>query len=207
MSFLENTRRPSGLGGRLMVSAMNVGHRALAGWGLRFLDIAPDAKILDCGCGGGANIKRLLKMCPQGIVKGVDYSAVSVKRARRLNEKAIANDRCVIWQGSVDELIFANAWFDMATAFETIYFWPDLPRSFREIYRVLKPGGVFCICNECGDTDKGDKWTKKIEGMTIYRGAQLKAILEQAGFCGVQTHGNAKGWLCVTAEKPGGSGE
>ena len=30
MSFLENTRKPQGLGGKLMVSAMNLGHRALA---------------------------------------------------------------------------------------------------------------------------------------------------------------------------------
>ena len=30
MSFLENTRRPAGLGGKLMVRMMNVGHRALA---------------------------------------------------------------------------------------------------------------------------------------------------------------------------------
>ena len=54
MSFFENTRKPTGFGGKLMVSLMNVGRRALSGWGLRFLNLAPDAKVLDCGCGGGA---------------------------------------------------------------------------------------------------------------------------------------------------------
>ena len=49
MSFLENTRRPAGLGGKLMVRMMNVGHRALARWGLRFLLLSADAKVLDCG--------------------------------------------------------------------------------------------------------------------------------------------------------------
>ena len=53
---------------------MNVGHSAVAQWGLQFLNAAPDAKVLDCGCGGGANMKRLLKKCPQGIVKGIDYT-------------------------------------------------------------------------------------------------------------------------------------
>ena len=61
MSFLENTRSPAGLGGKLMVRMMNVGHRALACWGLRFLLLSADAKVLDCGCGGGANIRTLLK--------------------------------------------------------------------------------------------------------------------------------------------------
>ena len=125
MSFLENTRSPAGLGGKLMVRMMNVGHRALARWGLRFLLLSADAKVLDCGCGGGANIRRLLKKCPQGIVKGVDISDVSVTTARRVNRSAIADGRCAVWQGSVDELIFAADWFDAVTAFETVYFWPE----------------------------------------------------------------------------------
>ena len=57
MSFFENTRKPEGLGGKLMLSMMNVGHRALADWGLQIAEIAKDASILDCGCGGGANIR------------------------------------------------------------------------------------------------------------------------------------------------------
>ena len=203
MSFFENTRRPEGLGGKLMVAAMNVGHRALARWGLSFLRVCADARVLDCGCGGGANIRTLLKKCPKGIVKGVDYSAVSVEKARRLNQSAILDGRCVVWQGSVEQIIFADAWFDAVTAFETVYFWPELPRCFREVFRVLKPGGTFLICNECGgDNDKDEKWTEKIDGMTIYRDTQLQALLEQAGFCGIRSFKNRKGWLCLTAQKP-----
>ena len=78
MSFFENTRKPVGFGGKIMVAMMNLGHSPVAWWGLRFLNVAPDARVLDCGCGGGANIRRLLKKCPQGIVKGIDYSSVSV---------------------------------------------------------------------------------------------------------------------------------
>ena len=82
MSFFENTRKPVGLGGKLMVAMMNLGHSPVARWGLRFLRLAPNAKVLDCGCGGGANIKRLLKKCPHGVVKGIDYSPVSVEKAQ-----------------------------------------------------------------------------------------------------------------------------
>ena len=95
MSFFENTRKPVGLGGKIMVAMMNVGHSAVARWGLQFLNAAPDAKVLDCGCGGGANIKRLLKKCPRGIMKGIDYSTVSVEKARSLNQTAIQEGRCV----------------------------------------------------------------------------------------------------------------
>lgn len=202
MSFFENTRKPEGLGGKLMLAMMNVGHRALADWGLQFAEIAKDASILDCGCGGGANIRTMLKKCPNGEVKGVDYSPVSVEKAKKVNEDAILNGRCVILQVNVADLIFAANQFDLVTAFETVYFWPDLLQSFREIHRVLKPGGMFLICNECGgDNEKDEKWTEKIDGMTIYKDVQLKNILEQAGFRNIQIHKSEKGWLCITAQK------
>ena len=99
MSFFENTRKPVGFGGKIMVAMMNVGHSAVARWGLQFLELAPDARVLDCGCGGGANMKRLLKKCPQGIVKGIDYSTVSVEKSKKVNEAAIAEGRCTVLQG------------------------------------------------------------------------------------------------------------
>ena len=202
MSFFENTRKPEGFGGELMVILMNLGHRALAKWGMGFLDLAKDAKVLDCGCGGGANIRTLLKKCPQGTVKGIDYSPVSVAKARTLNEEAVNSGRCVVWQGSVEQIIFAASWFDTVTAFETVYFWPDLPKCFGEVYRVLKSGGTFCICNECGGEKKQDeKWTEKISGMTIYKDVQLQEVLESVGFRDIRVHKNSKGWLCVTARK------
>lgn len=46
MAFFENTRKPTGFGGRLMVTMMNIGHRALADWGLRFLPLAENADVL-----------------------------------------------------------------------------------------------------------------------------------------------------------------
>ena len=202
MSFFENTRKPIGLSGKMMVSMMNIGHRALANWGFQWITAAGDAAVLDCGCGGGANIQRLLKRCPDGTVKGIDYSEVSVQKSREVNSKAINSGRCAVLQASVTQLPFEAERFDWVTAFETIYFWPDLPRGFQEVRRVLKPGGAFLICNECGGDNAGDeKWTKKIAGMVIYKDIQLKDALEQAGFTQIQIHKNSRGWLCVTGRK------
>ena len=108
MSFFENTRKPVGLGGKLMVAMMNLGHSPVARWGLRFLRLAPNAKVLDCGCGGGANIKQLLKKCPHGVVKGIDYSPVSVEKARKLNRTAIQEGHCAVLQGSVADMVFED---------------------------------------------------------------------------------------------------
>ena len=201
MSFFENTRNPVGLGGKIMVALMNLGHSPVARWGLRFLELTPDAEVLDCGCGGGANIKRLLKLCPKGTVWGIDYSPVSVEKSKRVNEAAVTKGRCDVLRASVTELPFESEQFNAVTTFETVYFWPDLPQCFREVWRVLKSGGTFLLCNESnGDTDKDEKWTEIIGGMTIYKDIELKSCLEQAGFFDVQIH-KKKSWLCVTARK------
>ena len=57
------------------------------------------------------------------------------------------------------------------------------------------------ICNESnGDSEKDEKWTKVIEGMTIYKDSELKMYLQQAEFQNIQIH-KTKRWLCVTAQK------
>ena len=61
MSFFENTKKPEGLGGKIMVAMMNSGHGKLADWGMSFLGLSTDAAVLDCGCGGGALLRGLDK--------------------------------------------------------------------------------------------------------------------------------------------------
>ena len=100
MSFFDNTRKPQGFGGKIMVAMMNSGHSAMAEWGLRHIHIADHSDILDIGCGGGANIKKLLSLCPHGRVSGIDYSPISVEKSRKVNRKAIADRRCAVSEGS-----------------------------------------------------------------------------------------------------------
>ena len=202
MSFFENTRKPQGFGGKIMVAMMNSGHSAMAEWGMKHIKIAENSSVLDVGCGGGANIKKMLALCPRGRVSGLDYSPVSVEKSRQVNRKAIADGRCDVIEGSALALPFSENSFDVVTAFETIYFWPEIEKCLGEIYRVLAPHGCFMICNESnGDTNKDDKWAEKIDGMTIYNGEQLRAFLANAGFTDIQIDKNEKGWLCVTARK------
>lgn len=191
-----------GFGGKIMVAMMNSGHGAMADWGLQHITIAEDATVLDAGCGGGANIKKLLTKCPRGMVKGIDYSEISVEKSRKVNAKAISAGCCEVIQASVAELPFEDNTFDLVTAFETIYFWPGLIDCFREVYRVIKPGGTFFICNESnGETSKDEKWVEKIGGMTIYNAAKILNALNEVGFSNAQVIKNDKGWLCVTAIK------
>ena len=130
--FFANTKKPEGFGGKIMVAMMNHGHAALSQWGRGFLHLNDGAHVLDLGCGGGANLAALLDMYHGGIVTGLDYSPVSVEKAQKLNKQSIEAGRCQVAQGDVSALPFGESVFDLATAFETVYFWPDLERSFHQ---------------------------------------------------------------------------
>ena len=137
--FVNQTRKPEGRLGKFMLSSMNTGHAKLADWGLAHLpEIVPE-KAVDLGCGAGRNAGELLKKYPQAHVTAVDYSALSVEKAKAYNRNMIDAGRCDVLQGDVSELDLPDAAFDLATAFETVYFWPGPERSFARVAKVLKP--------------------------------------------------------------------
>ena len=203
MSFFENTRKPQGFGGKLMTKMMNSGHAKVSQWGFSNISAKPDAKVLDVGCGGGANIATWLDKCRNGHVTGLDYSEVSVAESQELNAAAIKQGKCRVLQGDVSAIPFSDEVFDYVSAFETVYFWPGLKKCFSEVNRVLKSGGTFLICNESDGTNASDeKWTKIIGGMKIYNRDQLVAALKEAGFTEIKTYINAKKhWMCIAATK------
>ncbi len=196
MGFFQNTRKPEGLGGKVMVAFMNMGHTPMATWGLSHIHPQAGDKVLDVGCGGGANIKRLLKTCRY--VTGVDYSEVSVKKSQSMNEAAIRQGRCKVVQGDVQKLPFEDNAFDLVTAFETTYFWPDMDKSFGQIHRVLKSGGTFLVTNEI--TEENDTWSDKIEGMKVYSNVEMREFLRNAGFKEIQVD-TQKDWVTFIAKK------
>ena len=183
MGFLKtmftNCACPKGFLGRCMLRFMNYGHAPLTNWGLDHVDFSDGMVMLDIGCGGGATLKRLLKRSPEGMVYGIDISEESVVKAKNVN-KQLLNKQVFVRQGSADSLPWKDQKFDVVTAVETVYFWPNLPQCFQEVKRVLKPGGQFAIMLEVIEGDS--IWTNVVEGMTVYSPEMLKDMLEQAGF-------------------------
>ena len=206
-SFLRNTRKPEGFLGKCMVASMNHAHAALADWGLGYLPKTGPVRIAELGCGGGRNIRALLRKYPAATVTALDYSEISVEKARNINQEELQAGRCRVIQGDVSRLPFEDRAFDLATAFETVYFWPGPTESFREVYRTLRPGGIFLIVNESdGEDPHASKWLSVIDGMRIFDGDQLARFLTEAGFSEIIINRNAKKhWLCVLAMRENSS--
>jgi SAM-dependent methyltransferase len=126
-----------------------------------------------------------------------------VEKAKEYNRNMIAAGRCEVRQGDVSNLKLPAERFDLATAFETIYFWPGLERCFYQVARLLRPGGIFMICNESDGTDAASlKFEKIIDGMKNHTVEEIAAALRAAGFGDVKSdHHPSKPWITVLARK------
>ena len=201
--YVSQTRKPEGFLGKMMVNGMNGGHAKMADWGMSHLQTIVPEEIVELGCGGGRNAGELLKKYPLSHVTAIDYSDVSVGIASEYNSEAIKNRRCRVQQGDVSALDLPEEKFDLATAFETIYFWPGLEKCFGQVAKVLKPGGVFMIVNESDGTDNASlKFEKIIEGMKCHMIEEIETALKNAGFSKVSSdHHESKPWITVLARK------
>jgi SAM-dependent methyltransferase len=103
------------------------------------LDPKPSDHVIDIGCGHGRSL-GVLAACAASVV-GADPSDLMAEIAVTRNRALVKAGRIKVTIASAADLPFAEGAFDKALCVHVIYFWKDLRTSFREIARVLKPGG------------------------------------------------------------------
>jgi len=187
MGFFDNMRKPKGKLGNIQLKSMNKEHTPVSLWGLKHLDIQCDDIILDVGCGGGININRMAKYAKK--VYGVDYSIESVNLSREVNREYINQGKVEVLEGNVQAMPFDDDSFDIVTAFETIYFWPDIEKCFGEVKRILKPGGIFLIGMESNGSDNLImKLSEKLIDMTVYNDEEVTRFLENNDYSEIKVY-------------------
>jgi SAM-dependent methyltransferase len=203
----NQSQHPRGWIGRWVLRNMNTRHSKVTDWGLSHVAIGRNSTILDVGCGGGRTIAKLAAMTNAKVV-GVDPSSASIAVASKLNEHLINSSRVEIRQVSVSDLPFAEATFDLITAVETHFWWPDLPNDVGQVARVLKAGGTFLIIAEVyrGSTARNARLIEKYlpeVGLKLMTIDEHRSLLEENGFGEIEIAVVPdKGWICCKAAKP-----
>jgi SAM-dependent methyltransferase len=205
--LIRQCRKPAWLPGRLFLSGMNTSHGPLTAWGLKHVEVKRDFTILDVGCGGGQTVHTLAAAAIDGKVYGVDYSPTSVAATKSKNAGAIAAGRVDVRDGSVSKLPFPDGMFDLVTAVETHYYWPDLVADMREVLRTLKPGGTFVLIAEAykggGALEVPTGLVMKLVGGRLLSANEHRELLTQAGFADVALfEEKSKGWICGVGKRP-----
>lgn len=198
---IDQCMKPHGEEGMETIERMNENHKPISEFAFECVDVGNNDKILDIGCGGGVNIEKFLKLTDNN-VDGLDYSELSVKESTKRNQRAVDNGRCKLIEAGVDDMPIDDEEYELVTAFETIYFWPELSETFKEVSRIIKPNGQFLIAQGTdGNHPDDEKWLKTVEGMSVYNASQLEEYLIDAGFKNVEIFKKKDSYILIVIGK------
>ena len=108
----------------------------------RFRDTSPVRWVLDIGCGTGEFTFLAAHHYPQARVIGTDFTSAMLAEARHRRDFRLEGDRIALARGTALSLPFADGSFDLILNAFVVRNLPNLDRAFRELRRVLRPGGV-----------------------------------------------------------------
>lgn len=120
---------------------------SFAGVGYPFLadEIKPGDTVVDIGAGSGVDVLIAgLKAGRSGRVVGIDMTPAMIEKARE-NIRKSGMEHVEIVEGRADEIPLADDSADVVTSNGVINLVPDKQRAFREIRRILRPGGTIQI--------------------------------------------------------------
>jgi ubiquinone/menaquinone biosynthesis C-methylase UbiE len=169
--------RPSGwVGERLIVPWLNRIAGPMNRMAFDLLAPREGERVLEAGFGGAALLAQLQRA--GAVPVGIDVSQAAVRRGRRRLSGV------ELHQASVQRLPLAEASVDKAVSLNSLYFWSDPPAAFRELARVVRPGGLLLIGFE--PPEELRKWPGHLHGFRLFEVAEVRALMAAAGFGAIE---------------------
>jgi ubiquinone/menaquinone biosynthesis C-methylase UbiE len=161
--------------------AMEDHHSDITDQTIPLMDLQPNDRVLDLGCGTGWASRRLAHIVTSGEVVGIDVADEMLRRA----EQASAGIRNVryVW-GSAENIPAENNYFTKVLSVESFYYYADQGRALDELHRVIAPRGrLFILINLYSDNAYSLRWVGELKVPVHARSeAEYLQLLEQHGF-------------------------
>ena len=171
---------PSGPLGVLVARKLNKGNAASIRAAIDTLDLSGTETVADIGFGGGLGLDLLLDASMDGgRVHGVEPATTMLTRARKARRADLASGRLELHEATMESLPFPDSALNAWISVNTIYFVDDLRAAFRELARVLAPGGRGVIGMADPEWMARQPFTK--HGFTLRPVTDVLALLESAG--------------------------
>ena len=152
---------------------------------LALMDLKPDDRVLDLGCGTGWASRRIARMVTAGEVVDLDVADEMLRRAERTS--AGINNVRYVW-GSAENIPAADNYFSKVLSVESFYYYADQGRALAELRRVLQPGGkLFILINLYKENPYSLRWEKELKiPVQALSEAEYLRLLRQHGLKNVE---------------------
>ncbi|MBA2410907.1 MAG: methyltransferase domain-containing protein [Gammaproteobacteria bacterium] len=159
------------------------------------LQLRPDDRVLDIGCGTGALLDRLTRAHPLARLAGVDPVPEMLSVARRRLAESVE-----LREGWAERLPFEAQQFDVVVSCNAFHYIRQPVEALREMDRVLRPGGRLIITDWCDDylacrlCDLYLRWFSRAHFKT-YGARECARLLEENGHAHVDIERYKINWL------------
>ena len=153
-AVVSQFRNPRSAGGH--VTGWIMSHRSSnvsrGRWAVELLDIQPDERVLELGCGPGVALASIAERLVSGVAIGVDPSSVMIRQARRRNAAAISAGRIELVCAAVEDLVpdgtALREGFDAVLAINNVGFWDQPELRLAGLRSVVRPGGRVALVTQ-----------------------------------------------------------
>lgn len=171
---------PEGEQGIKTAEKMAVNNAYMTESSINFLELEDNEVVLEIGPGNASHLKEILS-CAKGLkYVGLDISQTMLDEAEKINQDAVKKGTASFALTDGSSIPFPNHFFNKIFTVNTVYFWKDPIAYLREIHRVMRPGGVFCLT--FADKDFMETLPFTAYGFTLYDENTVKQLLLIAGF-------------------------
>ena len=138
-------KHPTGEKGIEMANMMHETNINMTRHSFQNLNISAGNVILELGHGNAGHVEFIFEQAKNLKYYGLEMSELMFQEARQINRNFVSQKQAFfsLYDGNV--IPFEDAFFDKIFTVNTIYFWQEPEKLLSEIYRILKPNGVFCI--------------------------------------------------------------
>lgn len=170
-------RQPRGLIGALVgrIMARRSSNVARSRWTVDLMDLKPDDRVLEIGCGPGIALEACPAKVGSGLVVGVDHSPVMIAQASTHNAAAIASGRLRLVAGDLNVLPSLATRFTKALMVNVAQFLPDMAAGFGQVASVMTPAGRLAVTHQPRNANPTIHDTERAA-------ADIQAAMTAAGF-------------------------
>lgn len=191
---------PTGTFARLAGSIWNKRNTELNERVLKLLELQPRDRVLDIGFGGGYLLERMSAIVTEGALEGVDVSSAMVRQAEKRYRKKAQTGQLKFTCASVESLPFPDGHFTKVCTVNSIFYWQDAEKGFREIYRVLVRTGLAALCFTCKSSIEGKTFAKYLH---LYNSGKVVQLMAETGFKNIQSQtfsDRYRQYVCILGE-------